>query len=115
MQQARTLTDWNVDARFRPVDAVRARDHESRSYLQCSAVELTSLGYQTDLAVLWLGGTQVEDRGDHLVVRSPHNPTHWWGNFLLLAQVPAPEASKSWLDRFAATFPAAEHVARIRW
>lgn len=79
--------------------------------LQSSVVELASLSYRTDLALLQLGGTHVEDGGDYLVVRSPHNPTHWWGNFLLLAQVPAPEASESWLDRFAAAFPAAGHVA----
>lgn len=74
-------------------------------------MELTSLGYRTDLALLQLGGTQVKDCGNHLVVRSPHNPTHWWGNFLLLAQVPTPEACQAWLDRFAEAFPAAEHVA----
>ncbi|MGI8697473.1 MAG: GNAT family N-acetyltransferase, partial [Mycobacteriales bacterium] len=62
-------------------------------------------------ALLRLGGTQVEDRGDYLVVRSPHNPTHWWGNFLLLAGVPAASASASWLDRFGAAFTGAEHVA----
>ncbi|MGH3827388.1 MAG: GNAT family N-acetyltransferase [Pseudonocardiaceae bacterium] len=74
-------------------------------------LELTSLGYRTDLALLRLGGTHVEDRGDHLVVRSPDNPTHRWGNFLLLAQVPTPAASQSWLDRFAAVFPDSEYVA----
>ncbi len=79
--------------------------------LQSSVVEVASLGYRTDLALLQLGGTQVEDRGGYLVARSPHNPTHWWGNFLLLAQVPAPDAAQSWLGRFAAAFPGAEHVA----
>ena len=44
-------------------------------------------------------------------MRSPQNPNHWWGNFLLLDQVPGPEMSQAWLDRFAAAFPAAEHVA----
>jgi ribosomal protein S18 acetylase RimI-like enzyme len=74
-------------------------------------VKLHSLAFQTDLALLWLGGTQVEEHEDHLVVRSPHNPAFYWGNFLLLAQVPAPEAAQGWLDRFAADFPAAAHVA----
>jgi ribosomal protein S18 acetylase RimI-like enzyme len=74
-------------------------------------VKLHSLAYQTDLALLRLGGTQVEEHEDHLVVRSPHNPAFYWGNFLLLAQVPAPEAAQAWLDRFAAAFPAAAHVA----
>jgi len=74
-------------------------------------VDLTSLGYRTDLALLQLGGTEVDDRGDHLVVRSPHNPRFWWGNFLLLSGVPAPEGTDAWLERFAAEFPGAEHLA----
>ena len=74
-------------------------------------MNLVSLGFRTDIALLQSGGSEVDDRGDHLVVRSPHNPTHWWGNFLLLAQVPAPEDSGLWLERFAAAFPGATHVA----
>jgi GNAT superfamily N-acetyltransferase len=75
------------------------------------AMDLASLGYRTDLALLRLGGTSVEDRGDHLVVRSPHNPTYWWGNFLLVDRVASHELSQRWLDRFSAAFPGAEHVA----
>jgi ribosomal protein S18 acetylase RimI-like enzyme len=74
-------------------------------------VDVVSLGYRTDLALLSLGGSLVEDRGDHLVVRSPHNPTHWWGNFLLLDGIPSAQDAAGWLGRFAAEFPAAEHVA----
>jgi ribosomal protein S18 acetylase RimI-like enzyme len=74
-------------------------------------VDVTSLGFRTDLALLRLGGTEVEDRGDHLVVRSPHNPTFWWGNFLLLAQVPAASDTDLWLNRFAAEFSDAKHLA----
>jgi ribosomal protein S18 acetylase RimI-like enzyme len=74
-------------------------------------VDVTSLGNRTDLALLRLGGSVVEDRGDHLVVRTPHNPSFWWGNFLLLAEVPAVPATDRWLERFAAEFPEARHVA----
>lgn len=74
-------------------------------------MELVSLGYRTDLALLRLGGSLVEDKGDHLVVRSPHNPTHWWGNFLLLSQIPPAGATQAWLDRFIAQFPDADYVA----
>jgi ribosomal protein S18 acetylase RimI-like enzyme len=74
-------------------------------------MDLISLGFRTDLAMLRLGGTEVTDRGDHLVVRSPHNPAFWWGNFLLLAQPPAPADADDWLQRFAAEFPGAAHVA----
>ncbi len=72
---------------------------------------MRSLGYQTDLALLRLGGSEIEDRGDHLVVRSPHNPTFWWGNFLLLDAAPTADKTDQWLARFAETFPGAAHVA----
>jgi ribosomal protein S18 acetylase RimI-like enzyme len=74
-------------------------------------VDVTSLAFRTDLALLELGGSTVEDRGDHLVVRTPHNPTFWWGNFLLLDGLPSDGEHAEWLDRFAATFPEAGHVA----
>jgi ribosomal protein S18 acetylase RimI-like enzyme len=74
-------------------------------------VNVESLGCRTDLALLVAGGSEVEDRGDHLVVRSPHNPTHWWGNFLLLDGAPDAADAERWLERFAATFPDADHVA----
>lgn len=70
-----------------------------------------SLGYRTDLALLRLGGSLVEDNGDHLVVRSPHNPTHWWGNFLLLAEAPRASDAQAWLNLFADHFPDADYVA----
>jgi GNAT superfamily N-acetyltransferase len=74
-------------------------------------VDVTSLGYRTDLALLRLGGSEIFDRGDHLVIRSPHNPLHWWGNFLLLDSVPVAAQTDIWLERFAAEFPAARHLA----
>jgi ribosomal protein S18 acetylase RimI-like enzyme len=74
-------------------------------------VQVASLGYRTDLAILRLGGSRIEDRDDHMVVSSPHAPTYWWGNFLLVDKVPAHHDCQRWLDRFAAAFPNATHVA----
>jgi GNAT superfamily N-acetyltransferase len=74
-------------------------------------VRITSLGFRTDVALRVLEGAEVTDRGDHLVIRTPANPEFWWGNFLLLAQVPRPGEAAAWLARFAAEFPAARHVA----
>ncbi len=74
-------------------------------------MQVASLGYRTDLAILRLGGSRIEDRGDHLVVTSAHAPTYWWGNFLLLDGLPAHDACQHWLDRFASAFPGAQHVA----
>lgn len=73
-------------------------------------MDVRSLGYRTDLAILELEGSQVTDGGDHLVIRTPANPDYWWGNFLLLREL-RPGSGDGWLARFAAEFPAAPHVA----
>ena len=73
-------------------------------------MEVRSLGYRTDLAVLALEGSQVTDRGDHLVIRTPGNPDYWWGNFLLLQDL-KPGSGGGWVARFAAEFPDARHIA----
>ena len=73
-------------------------------------MEVRSLGYRTDLAILELEGSQVTDRDDHLVVRTPGNPNYWWGNFLLLRDL-EPGSGGEWLARFAAEFPGAQHIA----
>jgi ribosomal protein S18 acetylase RimI-like enzyme len=74
-------------------------------------VEITSLGYRTDLLLLALGGSEVTDAGDHVVVRTPANPTFWWGNFLMLRAAIEPGELPKWLEVFASTFPDAKHVA----
>src|SRR5699024_6267296 len=74
-------------------------------------MHVSSLGNRTDLALLRLAGSEIEDRNDHLVVRTPDNPDYWWGNFLLLAQPPTATNAPRWLERFAAEFPDARHVA----
>jgi GNAT superfamily N-acetyltransferase len=73
-------------------------------------VDVRSLGYRTDLMIRALEGSQIEDRGEYLVIRSPRNPAYWWGNFVLLAR-PAPGQASRWVATFAAEFPAARHVA----
>ena len=73
-----------------------------------------SLAFRTDLMVLRLGASEVEDGGNHLVVRSPLNPEFYWGNFLLLAGSAPVEDAPLWLERFRSAFPQAGHVA-IGW
>lgn len=74
-------------------------------------MDVTSLGFQTDLALLRLGGSEVEDHGRYLVVKTPHNPAFWWGNFLLLPGPPRPDEAPNWLETFAQELPQAGHVA----
>jgi GNAT superfamily N-acetyltransferase len=73
-------------------------------------VDIQSLGFRTDLTIRALEGSLVEARGDHLVIRTPHNPTFWWGNFLLIPELKAGQAA-GWLERFAVEFPGAGHTA----
>jgi hypothetical protein len=47
-------------------------------------MNVKSLGYRTDLIFPTFDG-EIIDRGDYLVIRTPKNPTFYWGNFLLFA------------------------------
>lgn len=68
-------------------------------------------GWHTDLAVLRHSGSSIEDRGDHLVVRTPANPTFHWGNFVLVTDPDATEEASRWTAAFEREFPGASHVA----
>lgn len=68
-------------------------------------------GWDTDLAVLELGGSGVEDRGDHLVVRTPANPDFHWGNFLFVTDRAAVGDAERWTALFERAFPAARWLA----
>ena len=73
-------------------------------------MDIQGLGWRTDLALLEISGSVLEDRGDHVVVRTPDNPTFWWGNFLMLAGPPADAAdARQWIGAFEAEFPVAQH------
>lgn len=67
-------------------------------------------GWGTDLAVLELTGSRIEDLGDHLVVRTPANPGFRWGNFLLVTDPGAVGDAERWTSRFADAFPGADHL-----
>ena len=72
-------------------------------------MRITSLGFRTDVMLLTLQGSAVEDRGVHLVVRSPGNPAFWWGNFVLLRDLPGRGGVQRWEKTFAQEFPEAAH------
>lgn len=74
-------------------------------------MDVDSLAWRTDLALLTYAGSEVEDRGDHLVVRTPANPGYYWGNFLLLDTAPGVGGLDPWLAAFEAEFPGAGHRA----
>jgi ribosomal protein S18 acetylase RimI-like enzyme len=56
--------------------------------------------------ILRIQGSVIEDRGDHLVVRTRENPEFHWGNFVL--------AGRPWLDRPLADLVAVFHSEHPR-
>jgi RimJ/RimL family protein N-acetyltransferase len=74
-------------------------------------MDVRSLAFRTDLALLTLGGSLIEDHGSHLVVRTPDNPAFHWGNFYLLASPPAAEDVEALVAAYDADFPDSSHRA----
>lgn len=76
-------------------------------------MNIRSLGYRTDLFFPRFDG-EVIDRGDYTVIRTPSNPTFYWGNFLLFGQPPAADDFHQWRRLFAEEIgvpPATKHLA----
>ncbi len=72
-----------------------------------------SLVWQTEIQVLPRGRI-LERREGHLVVRSPQNPLHHWGNFLLFDDPPEAGDGERWEALFRAEFgdtPGVSHRA----
>ena len=74
-------------------------------------MELTSIAWRTDLALRAWSGSEIEDRGDHVVVRTPTNPAYYWGNLILLQDRPEAGDVPAWLDLFGREFPRSRHRA----
>ena len=74
-------------------------------------MDIPSLAFRTDLALARLAGSEVDDRGDHVVVRTPDNPDYYWGNYLLLPRPPTAAELPGWEATFARTFPRCRHRA----
>ena len=70
-----------------------------------------SLGWRTDLIFARFDG-EVIARAGHLVVRTPHNPTFWWGNFLLFDRAPREGDAAAWCAHFRAEITARQPDSR---
>jgi len=68
-------------------------------------------GWATDLAILELSGSTIEQHADHLVVRSPHNPGFHWGNCVFVTDPDAVDDADRWVAVFTSAFPEAGWVA----
>jgi RimJ/RimL family protein N-acetyltransferase len=68
-------------------------------------MDVRSLGWRTDLALLELTGSLVEQHPEHVVVRTPDNPGYHWGNFLLVGRPPRADEVPALLETFARELP----------
>ena len=73
-------------------------------------MDLHSLGYRTDLMFARWNG-EVTDFGEYQRIRTPSNPTYYWGNFLLFARPAQGGDFERWNVLFREHFPEARHVA----
>ncbi len=71
------------------------------------------LGWKTDLIFAHFDA-QVIDRGHYLVVRTPHSPDFWWGNFVLFGDAPREGEAARWKAVFdaeiATRLPTCRHL-----
>jgi ribosomal protein S18 acetylase RimI-like enzyme len=74
-------------------------------------MDVRSLGFRTDLALLRLAGSEVDEHDSYVAVRTPDNPTYWWGNFLLLPRPPTEDELPDWIAVFGSAYPQARHLA----
>lgn len=63
-------------------------------------MEITSLAWRTDIAILERSGSTVTDCGTHLLVTTPDNPAFRWGNFMLLQHAPLPGGAREVMGAF---------------
>ena len=63
-------------------------------------MEVASLGYRTSLFFAAFDG-QIIDRGNYLIIRTPTNPSFFWGNYLLFDRPPADGDLERWCEPFA--------------
>lgn len=66
-------------------------------------MRLQSLGYRSELIFPNFDGS-VEDRGNHLVVKTPRNPGFYWGNLLIFDRPPRAGDREAWEALFAEAF-----------
>jgi len=63
-----------------------------------------SLALTTDVFILRLSGALVIERDGYTVVRTPEQPTFYFGNFLLFPAAPAPGDFERWMESFRTEF-----------
>jgi GNAT superfamily N-acetyltransferase len=67
------------------------------------------LGLHTDVAIVEMEGATVTDVGPCTAIVSPHNPTFFWGNFLIFPEPPTDGVLEEWEALFDKHVGSKEH------
>lgn len=79
-------------------------------------MHIKSTGIKTEFIFSRFNG-EITDRGDMVEVRTPDNPSFYFGNYLLFERAPAPDQVEAYITLFKASFannPAIKHVT-LMW
>ena len=75
---------------------------------------MKNLGYLTD-SIFHQRDGEVTDKSDYYLIRTPSNPTYFWGNFLLFKSAPIPGCFHKWMAIHQKEFGSnPDHIA-IGW
>ena len=78
------------------------------------SIDRLSLGWRSEL-IFPRFDAQVVVRPDYLLIRTPQNPTFWWGNFLLFDRAPREGDAAVWMTAFEREIahhqPESRHIA----
>jgi RimJ/RimL family protein N-acetyltransferase len=78
-------------------------------------MELKALGFKSEFIFTGFDGL-VEDRGHYMVIRTPTNPTYFWGNLLIFDKPPKLDDYEKWVELFKKEFtdPRIYHIT-LAW
>jgi hypothetical protein len=80
-------------------------------------VSAAAIGFRSELLFHRADGEVIDCRAEHgcRVIRTPSNPTYYWGNYLLFERAPGPDDAQRWPALFArliaANQPQSTHCA----
>ncbi|MDB2499630.1 hypothetical protein N9X40_02120 [bacterium] len=64
---------------------------------------MQNIGYLTDCIFHKLNGI-IEKKEDYILIKTPSNPTYYWGNLLHFQQAPKRGSFARWMDYFKKEF-----------
>ena len=67
--------------------------------------------WATDLEILRLTGSDIQEYEDHIIVKTPSNPKYHWGNCLLVLDHSLVNQAQTWVYKFHQNFPNADWIS----